>query len=66
MKDNLKLSGNQLVVNFDSAFRRGREVEKEHGKLNLWNGDSSRLHVRKAGYKCVYTLPDTLISSIFD
>ena len=66
MKDNLKPSGNQLVINFDSAFRRGREVEKEHGKLNLWNGDSSRLHVRKAGYKYAYTLPDTLVSSVSD
>ncbi len=31
---------------------QGRETEEKHGKLNLWNGDSSRLHVRKAQYKC--------------
>ncbi|KAG7097005.1 hypothetical protein E1B28_004399 [Marasmius oreades] len=43
-------SENELVVNFDSAFMRGRDLEKEHGKLALWNGDSSRLHVRKAQY----------------
>jgi len=30
---------------------KGRDLEKEHGKLNLWNGDSSRLHVRKSQYK---------------
>lgn len=30
---------------------QGRELEKKHGKLGLWNGDSSRLHVRKAQYK---------------
>ncbi|EEB89673.1 hypothetical protein MPER_12203 [Moniliophthora perniciosa FA553] len=41
---------NELIVNFDSAFVRGREIEKAHEKLNLWNGDSSRLHVRKAQY----------------
>lgn len=35
---------------------KGREIEKEHGKLNLWNGDSSRLHVRKAQYKYVFRL----------
>jgi hypothetical protein len=35
---------------------QGRELEKEHGKMNLWNGDSSRLHVRKAQYKCVWVL----------
>jgi beta-mannosidase len=36
---------------------QGRELEKEHGKMNLWNGDSSRLHVRKAQYKCVWVWP---------
>ncbi|KAF9263450.1 glycoside hydrolase family 2 protein [Marasmius fiardii PR-910] len=41
---------NDLVINFESAFMRGRDLEKKHGKLNLWNGDSSRLHVRKAQY----------------
>lgn len=35
---------------------KGREIEKERGKLNLWNGDSSRLHVRKAQYKYVFIL----------
>nr|VWO95209.1 Ras homolog enriched in brain [Ganoderma boninense] len=29
---------------------QGREIEEKHDKLNLWNGDSSRLHVRKAQY----------------
>ncbi|KAJ6484976.1 glycoside hydrolase family 2 protein [Mycena vitilis] len=46
----LKLGENELVLKFDSAYFVGRELEKEHGKLNLWNGDSSRLHVRKAQY----------------
>ncbi|KAJ6614286.1 glycoside hydrolase family 2 protein [Mycena sp. CBHHK59/15] len=41
---------NELVLNFDSAYFKGRELEKKHGKFNLWNGDSSRLHVRKAQY----------------
>jgi len=30
---------------------KGRQIEKQHGKFGLWNGDSSRLHVRKAQYK---------------
>lgn len=50
VKDTLKIGENTLVVNFASAFVKGRELEQEHGKLSLWNGDSSRLHVRKAGY----------------
>lgn len=35
---------------------QGREIEEKHGKLNLWNGDSSRLHVRKAQYKYISNL----------
>ncbi|GJE84980.1 glycoside hydrolase family 2 protein [Phanerochaete sordida] len=46
----LKATDNELVINFASAFRKGREIEAQHEKLNLWNGDSSRLHVRKAQY----------------
>lgn len=42
--------GNRLVIVFDSAWRRGREREAVFGRRHLWNGDSSRLHVRKAQY----------------
>lgn len=51
VKSILKQGSNELLITFASAFRKGREAEKAHGKLNLWNGDSSRLHVRKAQYK---------------
>ncbi|CDO71388.1 Glycoside Hydrolase Family 2 protein [Trametes cinnabarina] len=50
VKNHLKEGENELVLTFASAFRKGREIEQQHGKLNLWNGDSSRLHVRKAQY----------------
>ncbi|KAI9069247.1 glycoside hydrolase family 2 protein [Trametes sanguinea] len=50
VKERLKVGENELVLTFASAFRKGREIEQQHGKLNLWNGDSSRLHVRKAQY----------------
>ncbi|KAI0053587.1 glycoside hydrolase family 2 protein [Auriscalpium vulgare] len=49
-KQHLKVGANELSITFPSAFLKGRELEKEHGKLALWNGDSSRLHVRKAQY----------------
>ncbi|KAF8195946.1 beta-mannosidase [Mycena galopus ATCC 62051] len=49
-RPHLRTGTNDLVLNFDSAFSVGREIEKKHGKLQLWNGDSSRLHVRKAQY----------------
>ncbi len=41
---------NELWIHFDSALQRGRALEAHHGKRALWNGDSSRLYVRKAGY----------------
>ncbi|KAI0082455.1 glycoside hydrolase family 2 protein [Panus rudis PR-1116 ss-1] len=50
VKEHLKSGANDLQIKFDSAFRKGRAIEKEHEKLHLWNGDSSRLHVRKAQY----------------
>ncbi|KAA1466453.1 beta-mannosidase [Dentipellis sp. KUC8613] len=49
-QDYLRVGDNELILTFTSAFLKGRDLEKEHGKLNLWNGDSSRLHVRKAQY----------------
>lgn len=45
----LKEGDNQLVITFDSAYLRGwKEVEKhpDH-KWGCWNGDNSRLAVRK-------------------
>ncbi|KAI0772566.1 glycoside hydrolase family 2 protein [Irpex lacteus] len=50
VKSLLKPSGNELKIDFESAFRKGREIEKKYQKLGLWNGDSSRLYVRKAQY----------------
>jgi len=50
VKQYLSSGENELLITFISAFRKGREVEKAHQKYNLWNGDSSRLHVRKAQY----------------
>ncbi|KAF6762656.1 beta-mannosidase [Ephemerocybe angulata] len=51
VKSLLKEGDNELSIHFKSAFKKGREIEAAHlPKLNLWNGDSSRLHVRKAQY----------------
>ncbi|KAI5480231.1 glycoside hydrolase family 2 protein [Pseudohyphozyma bogoriensis] len=56
---------NVLVLHFTSAFIQGRIIEKEklgEGKHNAaWNGDPSRLWVRKAGYN--YGYPQTLVNS---
>ena len=45
-----------LLFHFRSAFLIGKQLEAEHGKLVLYNGDSSRLYVRKAGYHCKSSL----------
>lgn len=45
-----QVGDNELVIHFDSAMRRGKELETLHGKRPNWNGDSSRLFVRKAQY----------------
>lgn len=56
VSDKLKQGSNSLYIVFSSAFIEGRILEEQHlgkGKhLPLWNGDPSRLFVRKAGYNC--------------
>lgn len=53
VKEQLKEGTNTLLITFPSTFLKGKQLEKANGKFALWNGDSSRLHVRKAQYKCV-------------
>jgi beta-mannosidase len=50
VKEKLKVGTNEIVIGFESALRCGRELESVHGKRPRWNGDSSRLFVRKAQY----------------
>ena len=48
---------NTLVINFDSALLKGRELQKEYPnhRWELFNGEASRLAVRKAQYHWVRT-----------
>jgi beta-mannosidase len=59
----LKSQGeNELIINFDSAYLRGcKLVEKypDH-KWGCWNGDVSRLAVRKSQFHWVSFLPGSL------
>lgn len=41
---------NHLRIVFRSALLEGRALEAQHGKLRAFNGEGSRLHVRKAPY----------------
>ena len=59
----LRAGANTLVLVFESALLRGREVEARHEKLPLWNGDSSRLYVRKAPYHYGWDWGPVLLTS---
>ncbi len=47
---NLLAGDNELLIVFESALRHGKARESEMGKMPVWNGDSSRVYVRKAQY----------------
>lgn len=59
----VRAGANRLVLRFDAPLRRGREVEARHEKLPLWNGDSSRLYVRKAAYHYGWDWGPVLLTS---
>lgn len=46
----LQSGRNVLLILFESALRRGKALEAEHGARHVWNGDASRVYVRKAQY----------------
>lgn len=48
--DVLKPGVNELRIVFQSALRQGRALEAAHGSFRAFNGEGSRLHVRKAQY----------------
>lgn len=48
---------NEMVITFESAYLKGKKIEEAHPdhKWGCWNGDKSRLGVRKAQYHYVST-----------
>ncbi len=46
----LRPEGNELQIIFTSALHEGQAREATYGKRAAWNGDVSRVYVRKAGY----------------
>ena len=51
----LKQGTNELEIEFESCWRRGKEEQEKYPNHNwaCWNGDPSRLAVRKAQYQYV-------------
>ncbi len=54
---------NNLWLHFASAFRYGKAQEAEHGALHVWNGDASRVYVRKAQYHYGWDWGPTFITA---
>ncbi|MGQ3053032.1 MAG: glycosyl hydrolase 2 galactose-binding domain-containing protein [Roseateles sp.] len=50
VRPHLRPGRNELLLCFEPPLASAREVEAVHGKRQLWNGDSARLHARKAQY----------------
>jgi beta-mannosidase len=46
----LKTHDNVLGIIFESALVKGRKEVEKRGNLICWNGEPSRLYVRKAQY----------------
>jgi len=46
----LRPGENTLAIGFASALRHGKALEAAHGARAVWNGEPSRVYVRKAQY----------------
>lgn len=63
VKHLLKPAGNTLEIAFESALNVGKKLESELGPRAVWNGDSSRVYVRKAQYHYGWDWGPTLMTA---
>lgn len=59
----LRPRDNELLIRFESALRTGRERQASAGERPVWNGDPSRLYVRKAQVQYGWDFGPTLLSA---
>lgn len=59
----LRPTGNELRILFESPLLHGRTREAEHGQRAAWNGETSRLYVRKAQYHYGWDWGPTLLTA---
>lgn len=59
----LKAGRNELLLQFEPPLARARAEEAQHGRRALWNGDSARLHARKAQYHFGWDWGPVLLTS---
>ncbi|KAI5963489.1 mndB [Candida pseudojiufengensis] len=63
---NFTTNTNELRLILDSGFARGKELETKSGSKPCWNGDCSRLYVRKPQYQYGWDWGPTLLTCGFD
>lgn len=59
----LKIGANEIQILFESALLKGKALEATYGQRRLWNGDTSRLYVRKAQYHYGWDWGPSLLTS---
>lgn len=57
----LRPGENELVLVFSCAAQKARAREAAHGRMRVWNGDPSRVYVRKAQYHWGWDWGPTLL-----
>ncbi|GAA5527941.1 glycoside hydrolase family 2 protein [Herpetosiphon gulosus] len=50
VSNQIQVGTNMLLIEFRSALKHGHALQAEMGQLGVWNGDPSRLYLRKAQY----------------
>lgn len=63
VKGRLRAGENTLHLHFESPLRVGHALEARYGKRAAWNGDTSRLYVRKAQYHYGWDWGPVLLSA---
>lgn len=63
VKSQLHIGQNTLHVHFESPVRVGKALEAKHGKRAVWNGDASRVYIRKAQYHYGWDWGPTLLTA---
>ncbi len=63
VRSRLRAGTNELLLRFDPPLARAREREARFGRGALWNGDSARLHARKAQYHFGWDWGPVLLTS---
>ncbi len=59
----LQPGSNELLLRFDPPLAAARALEATEGQRRLWNGDSARLHLRKAQYHFGWDWGPVLLTS---